>query len=296
VLGSLVAILSLNMTATLVQDGVVHASLPITAATITTPIVISCPAHGCPLGRTIHGVVAGSTGMTEANGVWIATPASADTFTLTTLTPQGLPVNSVGVNAYGGGASLSYAFPDYQILLGRRNVALASAVASPRIVFVPTDGRKWGLEPYGGVGSPASVPNVRGTAEQQSQTTQPQLETEFATFEVYITGSAPDYGAGAPSPDYSDFDATQAIAHALYATMFDTLTPSRVQVLHESWPSQERAAGSMTQRGQQMCIVVEIHQAVTKAALQYVPIGTSLQITVEPVNPGSTDPVVIEVN
>lgn len=294
-IGSLIAILSLNLTATFVDAGIVHAALPITNATATTPIAITSTAHGVPLGRVLHGVVAGVTGTSEANGLWVATPTDANTFTLSTFTQQGIAQLSVGTHAYTGGGTLSYAFPDYQILLGRRNVALSSSVASPRIVFVPTDGKMWGLDMYGGVGAVTPIPGVRGTPEQQTMRTQPQLETEFATFEVYITGSAPDYGASKPGPDFGDFDATQAIAHALYATMFDSITPGRVRVIQETWPSQAREAGTMTQRGQQMMLIVEIQMPVTKAALQYVPIGTQIQLTVEPANPGSTDPQIITV-
>ena len=297
-MGALVAILSLNMTLALVQDyGVIAGTLPITGATATTPIRIACAGHGFAPGRTVHAVVTGVTGTVEANGLWALTVVDANTFSLATFTPQGLPSPSVGVNAYAGGGQAQYAFPDGSILLGRRNVALSTASASPRIVFVPTDGKAWSLEPYGGAGpdlQPASVPNVRGSAQQQSMTQQPQLATEFTTFEVYVTGSGPNYGDPL-SPDFYDFDATQALVFALYSCMFDASGGARAKVLHESWPSQKIDAGSQSQRGQQWMGVIEFQQPVTKLPAVFAPIGTSITLTVEPLNPGPGDPVVIHI-
>ena len=67
-MGALVALTSLNLTNVLVQDfGVVARTLTITAATATTPISVTSAAHGVPLGRVLHGIVSGVTGMTEAN-------------------------------------------------------------------------------------------------------------------------------------------------------------------------------------------------------------------------------------
>ena len=283
-IGALVSLLSLNLTLSLVNNyGVIAATLPITGATVTTPIAVTSPAHGVPLGRVLHGVVTGVTGTIEANGLWVLTPTDANTFTLSTYSAQGIASPSVGVHAYVSGGQVQTAFPDGCILLGRRNVALATAVASPRIVFVPTDGRAWDHEPYGGAGSPASLPPVRGTLEQQAEKTQPQLATEFTTFEVYVSASAPNYGT-ALSPDFGDFDATQAVVHALYSVLFDAIGPARARVLHESWPSQKEVAGTMTQRGQQWKGVLELQQPVYNAPLNFVPIGSYLDMIIEPVN------------
>lgn len=296
-IGALVSILSLNLTLSLVQNyGVVAGTLPVTGATVTTPIRLSSPGHGFALGRVLHGIVTGVSGTAEANGLWVLTPVDPNTFSLSTFTAQGTPVQSVGVNAYVSGGQIQYAFPDGCILLGRRNVALSTSVASPRIVFVPVDGKAWGFEPYGGAGpdlQPALRPPVRGSAQQQSMMTAPQLATEFSTFEVYVTGSGPNYG-NALSPDFYDFDATQAIVHELYAVMFDA-SGARARVLHESWPSQKIDAGSQTQRGQQWMGVIEFQQPVSHTPAQYAPIGTFMRLTVQPINPGSGDATVIVV-
>ena len=289
-IGALVSVLSLNLTLALVQAGQVAGSFPITGATVTTPIEVTSPGHGVPLGTSVHGVASGIGGTVEANGLWVCTPTDPDHFALTTFDTQGNVVQSVGVNSYTSGGVIQYAFPEYRILLGRRWVAVSTSVVSPRIVFVPTDGKAWGFEAYGGPGSTASLPNVRGTAEQRSQALQPQLGTEFTTFEVYVQGAA-----NPPSPDFGDFDATQAIVFALYAQLFDANGGARAKILHESWPSQSVTSGTQTQRGQQWMGVVEFQQPATHVPLSYVPIGTSLVMTVEPTNPGSTDPTIITI-
>lgn len=299
-IGVFVALTSLNLTSILIEDyGVVSKTWPITAATITTPITVTSMAHGVPLGRVVHGIVSGVTGETEANGLWILTPLDADTFALSTLDAQGLRVQSVGVNAYEGGGQIQTALADYSILLGRRNLDLAVGPASPRVVMIPTAGRAWGFEPYGGAAPsivPAVYPNVRGSAEQQSMTLAPQLATQFPTFEVWIHGCATDYGASAPAPDYADFDACQALAFALYSVFFDeTGGLPRARVLHEDWPSQKLDSGSMTQRGQTYVQVIEFQQGVSKLPGTFAPIGVSGQFTVQPVNPASGDPIVIDI-
>ena len=299
-IGALVALTSLNLTAVLINDyGVIGKTFPITNATVTTPIVVTSPNHNVPLGRVVHGIVSGVTGTVEANGLWILTPLDANTFSLTTLTAQGIVVDSVGVNAYISGGLIQCAFPEYSILLGRRNLQLAAAVSSPRIVFIPTSGRAWDFEPYGGAAPSivaAEYPAVRGSLEQQSMTLQPQLATEFPTFEVWIHGCATDYGAAAPDPDYKDFDAVQALAFALYSVLFDEMGGlPRAKVLREDWPSQKSNSGTMTQRGQVWMGIIEFQAPVAKIPKQFAPIGVIGEITVEPINPGSTDPIVITI-
>lgn len=298
-IGAFVSILSLNLTLTLVKDwSVIYKTLPITGATVTTPIVVTSPAHQVPLGRLVHGVVTGVGGTIEANGLWVLTPLDADRFALSTFDAQGTPVNSVGVHAYTTGGQIQYAFPDGQILLGRRNKMLATMVATPRIVFIPTRGRAWSFEAYGGA-APSIVgvrSTERGSAEQQSMTAEPQLATELLTFEVYVNGAGPDY-AHALSPDFADFDATQAIVHALFAELFDAMGGlPRAKVLSESWPSQEESQGAMTQRGQQWMGVLEVQMPVRKVPVPFVPIGVSGQIIVQPKDPAIGDPITIVID
>jgi hypothetical protein len=286
-----IAILSLNLTLALVNAGQVARTFPVTGASATTPIEISSPGHGVPLGRVVHGVVSGIQGTVEANGLGVLTPTDGDTFALSTFTAQGIYSPSVGVHAYTSGGQIQVAFPDYAMLLGRRNLALSSAVASPRIVWIPTEGRAWDFVPYGGQG-PAPK-QERGSVEQQSEALQPNLGTKHHTFEVTITGAA-----NPPSPDFGDFDAVDAIQDQLFAVLFDTLTPPIFRVLHESWPSQSIDAGSQTQRGQQCVLTIEIVTPIARPLPgQFVPVGTSLVFVVEAEDPQtSADEVTFTVN
>jgi hypothetical protein len=295
-IGALVARLSLNLTLALLAADVVYRQPDITDVSATSPIVVTSPAHGIPLAGRVHGVVDGVTGVTEANGLWVLTPLDQDTFALSTYDAQGLLVQSSGTGTYAGGGTIWWSFPDGQILLGARHKHTATQVVTPRVLFIPTDGAAWGLQPYTGAAPsivPAVLPNVRGSAEQQSMKTAPQIVTEFLTFEVYVNGSGPVFD-DALDPDFADFDATQRVVHMLYAELFDA-TGGLARVLHESWPSQREKQGAMTQRGQQWCGIVQIPVPVTRAPMSFVPIGTRAEITVEPADAGPSDSTLIVV-
>ena len=289
-IGALVAILSLNLTLSLVKGGQIAGTLPVTGVTATTPMRVSSPAHGVPLGRALHGVVTGVQGTTEANGLWVCTPTDQDTFSLSTYDAQGNVVQSSGSHAYVSGGTISYAFPDYQILLGRRWIATAGAVASPRVVFVPTDGPGWTYESYGTVGITGQAQRSRGNAEQQSLRQNKLYATQLSTFEVHVTACA-----NPPSPDFGDFDAVQALVHLLYQRLFEDCTPDVATVLRESWPSQDVDSGTLTQRGQRWVGVVQFKQPVQAAPLSFVPVGTSIVETIEPVSGAPEDETVITI-
>ena len=91
--------------------------------------------------------------------------------------------------------------------------------------------------------------------------------------------------------------ATQKIVFALYEVMFDAVSQARVRVVRERWISQMQSSGTMTQRGQQWCGIVEFQQPVIRlAALSFVPVGTNVQVTVIPANGGSGDATVFTVS
>lgn len=274
-MGALVSLLSLGMTTRLVAAGQVALTLAITGATTTTPVQVTSANHGIPLARVAHAVVSNVGNMPETAGTWVLTPTDANTLTLTAFDPGGNVTNCVGSGTYTSGGTAQVAFPDYQILLGRQMVALNSAVASPRVVFVPTDGRAWGFSADGGVGSPAARPPVRGTSEQQAAALQPELATEYMTFEVLITCAA-----NPPQPGFGDFDATQAVVDTFYGILFDMLSAPRALILHESWPSQAEGAASMTQRGQQWKGVLQIERGIRPLPQQFVPPGTTISFDI----------------
>ena len=292
-LAELVAVISINLTSFLLTQGVATPiTLPITAATATTPITVTSAAHGFPIQSKIHGYVSGVTGEIEANGWWILTPVDPNTFSLAGITAQGIISPSVGTNTYISGGSISFAFPEGQILLGRRHVQTAGAVVSPRIVMVPTNGIPIGFQPYAGQGG---IRNDRGDAEQQAMKLEPQSGTDFTTFHVYFTA-----GANPPDPDFGDFNAVQALAWSFHTICFQLFggdgRGGGFEVKAVDWPSQTEQAGSQSQRGQRIHWVVQFPQPITDPPKTFVPVGTFIEFTVEPINAGSTDPVIFTVS
>lgn len=75
-------------------DGVPLGPLAISAATNATPIVITIPAHGVPVGDVTTVTVTGVIGNTGANGTWVAEAVTATTLKLR---------NSVGNGTYTSG-------------------------------------------------------------------------------------------------------------------------------------------------------------------------------------------------
>lgn len=279
-IGALVTVLSLNMSLSLIQEySQVAGTLPITAATTATPIAVTSPAHGVPLGRVVHGYVSGVGGMPEATGMWVCTPVDADTFTLTGVDQQGHFIPVAGAGAYTSGGTIQYAFPDYGILLGRQMVALSSAVVAPRIVFVPTREPKWLEESYAGVDGPAT-PQTRGQPDAQTQRLAKAYAQRLKTFEMYVTGAA-----NPPSPNFGDFDATDFLADLLYRTIFESFTSGVATMIGGDWPSQKADAASVLQRGQQWMGILQIKQPVSASPLEFVPTGTTLTLVIEPENP-----------
>jgi hypothetical protein len=293
VISSLVTLLSLNLTLSLIQSGQVLGTFPITNTTVTTPITVTSPSHGVPPSYAVHAVISGVTGALEANGLWVLTVVDANTFSLSTFAPDGTITPAVGANAYVSGGTISYALSDYAIQLGRRNIAKSTAVVSPRVVMVPTFETAWTFDPDGGIGAPNNGPPVPGPIEVQNATLSPESETEPTTFEVYVTGCA-----NPPSPDFGDFDATQAIVWALRTVMTNAVGLPRCRVLRASWPSQlpaghPLATGLQSQRGQQWMGVVEFAQGVRPNPLQYIPAGTTLTYDIGTNPPQGDDTIVV---
>lgn len=282
--GLLVAILSLNTVAQLAADGVVFSTLTITNVSTATPMVVTvAEPPPTPIGsRVFHGVVSGVSGTTEANGTWALTPVTGTTtqFTLSTFDAQGNVVQPGSAHAYAGGGIVQIPLPDGTFLLGRRHHNAGAYVACPRFVFVPTKGKPWYLDGYGGEGQPGSLPPTRGGSETQFQKLQRNIGTRYATFEVYVSGVA-----SPPDPDGGDFDAVLYLTGVLYGVLFDTVTPYGGHILAEYWPSQLPNAAALEQYGQQWMGVIEFPLPLMDHALQFVPVGTVLQETVQPVNP-----------
>jgi hypothetical protein len=290
-IGALISILSLDMTRKLIEAGSVALALSVAGASNTTPIVLTTSAPH-KIVRPSHGVVSGVGGNTAANGLWVLTPTSTTTLSLTAFDMQGNRVDSVGTGSYTSGGTIQIAFPDGGILLGRRNIAMQTAVATPRIVFVPVGSPAWGLEPFGGVipFAPSPVTQASQTAEQRTMMLRRQLATEQHRFEVHVSGCAVP-----PDPDFGDFDVTQALYHSLFESLFDLITPERARVLSGRWESQEEGMQSFDTRGQRWVGQIEIHQPVLPGALSFAPASTSAQIVVNFLNASSADETIIVV-
>ncbi len=288
-IGALVALLSLDMTRKLVAAGMATSVLTIVGATTTTPIVLEMStAHG--LTRPVHGVVANVGGMAEADDVWVCTPTDSTHLALSTYSPGGIPTASIGAGTYSSGGTVSIAFPDGSILLGRRNIAMQTSVATPRIVFVPVGSPRWELDPYGGVIPASNLPRTLAsqTTEQIVMKQHRQLTSERQRFEVHVTGCA-----SPPDPDFGDFDVTQAIYQSLYGTMFNLIGPDRCTVLGGHWPSQDETIQTLVTRGQKWVGSVEIVQPVIDDPLAFVPASTDGTISVNFFNGSSGDATVI---
>lgn len=288
-IGALIALLSLDMTTKLVTSGTVSQTLTVVDVSNATPIVVTTSAPH-KITRPVHGVVAGVVGTDSANGTWVLTPTSTTALSLTTFSPAAGVIQSVGDAPYVSGGTIQIAFPDGSILLGRRNIAMQTAVATPRIVFVPMGSPEWSLDPYGGVIPPGTHPRSLSaeTAEQALMKLQRQLATEQHLFEVHVTGCA-----NPPDPDFGDFDATQALYQSLYGSMFNMISPARAIVKRGRWESQQDGMQSLDTRGQKWVGLVEIRQPVLDNALSFVPIGTTGNIVVNFENGASTDQQII---
>lgn len=292
-IGALVALLSLDMTRKLVAAGTVATTLTIVGATNATPIVLETSAKHL-LTKPTHAVIANVSGNTAANGTWVMTPTDPTHLSLSTYDAAGQVVDSVGTGTYTSGGSAYIAFPDGSILLGRRNVDVAMAMATPRIVLVPIGSSAWELSPYGG--RPNAIPSLPNTqanmnAEQAYMMQHRQLCTERSKFEVHV------YACGdPPDPDFGDFDATQTLYHSFYESMFNMITPDRVRVLGGTWESQAPSdVGLLDVHGQKWVGIIEIQQPVMADELAFAPSGVTGTIIVNFEGGSSTDQTVIVV-
>lgn len=292
--GALIARISLEMTRRLVAASLVALTMSVSAASNASPIVVTTASpHRFPIGRPVHAIISGVGGNTAANGAWILTPTGASTFTLGTYDAQGNAETSTGDGDYTTGGTISVAFPDGCILLGRRNVAMQMAVATPRIVFVPLGSPAWSLEPYGGVIPPITSKPRRlseETAEQATMKKQRQLATEQHRFEVHVTGCATP-----PDPNGGDFDITQALYHTLYAVLFDIVSAPRALVLGGEWESQRPDIQQLDVRGQKWVATIEIMQPVIDNALDFLPQSTTATIEVNFPDGVDSDATTIEI-
>jgi hypothetical protein len=291
-LGALVALISFDVTASMIAAGQVSKSWSIASVTNTTPIhVTTTSPHGVAPGVKMHAVIAGVSGTTNANGVWELAFVDASTFSLGTYSPVGAPVASVGNAAYTSGGTISTVLDQGRILLGRK--FLTSHGTPPRVVFVPSAAPLFDFVALGGQTLPLSTlpPTIsQMTPEQISMTEQPPILTDHSRWEVYV------WGAATPAdPDFADFDVTRALRDQVIASGIRLMSQPFFKVLGGVWESQlegERGA-AWDSLGQVYKMLVEIVQPIVDDPFSFVPSGIHATLTVQPANPGPSDPIVI---
>lgn len=291
-LGALIALISLDVTASMIAAGQVSQTWVIADVSATTPIVVTTTApHLVAPGVKMHAVIAGVTGVTAANGVWELAFVDETSFSLSTYAPNGAPVASIGTGSYAGGGTISTVLDQGRILLGRK--FWPTQGAPPRIVFVPSAAPTFDLVPLGGAMMPlATLPPTiaQMTTEQIAMTEQPPILTDHSRWEVYC------WGAATPAdPDFADFDVTRALRDQVIASGVRLISQPFFRVIGGVWESQregERQA-AWDSLGQMYKMLVEIIQPVVDNPFAFVPFGTHATLTVQPANPGPDDPIVI---
>jgi hypothetical protein len=230
-ISALVDSLSLDLTTNLVAAGIVNPlwdEIVIASATVTTPIVVTL-VDPPSINYGIHVVIAGCEGMVEANGTWILTPTApgANTFTLTTYfdasqnqyTPN--LVDSVGVNPYTGGGTVTTALTDGCITLGEEHRSENSS--PPRVMFtLPTFqffGSSTNDRRQGG-GRTNTKPGAGQTPEQLYEQTARMVGGKRWKFEVTCWGQAdPPEPPALPDPKL-DFNAAEYLFDQLANSCF----------------------------------------------------------------------------
>ncbi len=266
-IAALVTLLSLDVSAALVAAGyVAQPAVNVAGATNATPIVVATAApHGITL-PTEHVVIAGVAGNTAANGTWIATPVDTTHFSLSTMGPDGTVTPVAGSGAYTSGGTVSQAFVDGRILLGRQHIAENSS--PPRVVFVP-------LSSTFGPRSVSSRSNVAGnmSAEQLYASQARSLATEKVTFEVHV------WGLATSGDDDANFDATQVLYQQVIRTA-NLIATGRVGLGSGRWVEAESGASQVVRLGRGYVFELELETPVLDKLLARVQGGTVAGSTV----------------
>jgi len=291
-LGALIALISLDVTASMVAAGQATQTWTIVAATNATPIVVATSVpHGVAPGVKMHAVIAGVTGNDAANGPWELSFVDESHFSLGTYSPNGTPVSSVGDGAYTGGGTIATVLDEGRILLGRKYLSVTGA--PPRVVFVPTTAPTFDLVPLGGQTLPlSSLPPTLAqmTPEQISMTQSPPILTDHSRWEVTVW-----HASNPADPDFADFDLTRALRDQVISSCMKLMSQPMCKVLGGTWESQREGdrAAAWASLGQVYKMLVEIVQPIIDDPFSFVPFGTHATLTVQPANPGPSDPIVI---
>jgi len=271
---ALVTLLSLDVTRGLVLAGLGQTPIAITAATNATPIVLTtATAHGVPLPQDgipqpAHFIVAGVLGTTSANNVdtqahsftqgqSLAVQAVAITETtlaLYNVDADGFLAPLAGDGPYVGGGTITAAFPDLSILMGREHVTEFSG--PPRVVMVPV------RSSFG----PKSVynRNTGNAPERAAQIAQRSIATENVLFEVHC------WGQSDPRDPRFDFDATRAVAHQLIQSAH-LISAGSYKITDGAWADQTVGAVQLLKAGHEFVFGLTLATPILDQALPYAP-------------------------
>lgn len=243
-----------------------------------SPIVVTTQyPHGVS-SRGIGGmscIVSGVTGNTAANNVStaahdltiglkqgvLAIPLSATTLALygqdadETSATVGRIIPLTGNGAYAGGGTITPAFTDGSILLGRD--AIRENSAPPRIVMVPRGVPEWGAKSV-------TIPNGDRTGERRNQIAQRSIRTDWHAFDLHC------WGQRIPPNTAYDFDVTLALAHAAHRSAH-LLFGDNVRRGPGVWDDEKERATQIIKAGHLFVFGLTLPIPVLDGALPFVP-------------------------
>lgn len=293
-------LLSLDVTAGLVKQGLRAqwtgpgtTQLAILGASNTTPIVLTVAAGSfgtndprtgaVGVGSVHHVVVAGVTGNTAANKLsekdqrneaWIGVLTSPTTIALYDLNVwTGALIPSVGNGVYAGGGTVSRAFVDGAILVGREKIGETSA--TPRCVMVPAS-----IQDGPADATSAMTVETRADDEHGREELSRPLRTDVLTYEVHAWGGgASDGGAFGPAL----LIAQQVKRSALLRF------PGVVEIGRGTWPDQHPEAPQRLKLGHEFVFTLGFRTPITAEAVEFAPAETVVDLTMA-LAVGTNDP------
>lgn len=269
-------------------------ALTLTGATNASPIVVTTATpHGVRSGTVAHVVIAGVVGNTAANNLDTATPQQSSTsgmnrawsavstgeYTLALYSVDpgtGQRVASTGSAAYVSGGTISKAFTDGLVLLGRRWVFTHGF--PPRVVMIPK-------------GSTFDAKNVAdpriASAESLRMRASRSIRSDVRRFEVQCWGVG-EMGAATRDPDV-DYTATEILyeqmirsAHLLGAGVYD--------LDGGEWADDVDGETQVLKTGHEFTFGLSFGTPITDRALEQAPEGVGPIVTTQLLVPGAVTP------
>lgn len=239
-------------------------TLDVLDASNTSPIVITVPANsltvddtkiGVRAGALLHVVVAGVTGNTAANKLdektlrneaWLAVVTSPTTLALYSLdNSTGELVASAGNGDYASGGTVSKAFLEGRILVGREHVNENSA--PPRVVFVPM-----GIADAPSGGTSAMTAAAFSEGEYDRTRTSPPFRGEILWWEVHV------WGVGERL-----FGPTHIVAQAIKRAT-QTRGSGTYEIGRAAWSDQDPDAPQRTKLGRNLVFQLGMRVPITR--------------------------------